>query len=108
MPVDLLNFRKVSARVSLHADIVLYDTRENDGTNSKSDPVLSDISRIAFCFTAVGNNPDTTVGNGETRPYTWFADQVWVGHILHFWKRVLLIFLCRVVLRKSHTLAGPS
>ncbi|KAI8817794.1 uncharacterized protein EV422DRAFT_603527 [Fimicolochytrium jonesii] len=63
VPVDLLNFRRVSEHVSIHADIVLFDTRTNDGTN-------------------VGFNPDQTVPPGETRPFTWFADQFYGSPIV--------------------------
>ncbi|KAI8912040.1 hypothetical protein DFJ77DRAFT_512077 [Powellomyces hirtus] len=63
VPVDLLNFRKVSNHVSIHADIVLFDTRTDDGTN-------------------VGFNPDQTVPPGETRPFTWFADQFYGSPIV--------------------------
>ncbi|KAJ3036877.1 hypothetical protein HDV00_002220 [Rhizophlyctis rosea] len=62
VPVDLLNFRKVSSRVSIHSELLLYDVRVNDGTN-------------------VGLNPDQTVPNGETRSYTWFADKFYGGPI---------------------------
>ncbi|KND00430.1 uncharacterized protein SPPG_09220 [Spizellomyces punctatus DAOM BR117] len=63
VPVDLRSYREVSPRVSIHADIVLFDTRVNDGTN-------------------VGKNGDQTVANGETRAFTWFADQFYGSPIL--------------------------
>ncbi|KAJ3296804.1 hypothetical protein HK104_001167 [Borealophlyctis nickersoniae] len=63
VPVDLRNFRRVSQRVSMHADIVRYDVRDSDGSN-------------------IGFNPDTTVPIGETRTYTWFADRFFGGPIM--------------------------
>ncbi|MCU0567974.1 MAG: multicopper oxidase domain-containing protein [Oculatellaceae cyanobacterium Prado106] len=48
--------REISNRVSLHANLLRYDVRFNDGT-------------------FVGQNTDQTVKPGETRTYRWYADQ---------------------------------
>ncbi|KAJ3052412.1 hypothetical protein HK097_006308 [Rhizophlyctis rosea] len=63
VPVDLRSFRKVSSRVSIHSDLVLFDVRKDDGTN-------------------VGRNPDQTVPNGATRKFTWFADRYYGGPLI--------------------------
>lgn len=54
VPVDV-DVREVSPRVSLHANALLYDVRENDGTYA-------------------GRNPDQTVPHGSHRTYRWYAD----------------------------------
>lgn len=48
--------RRVSNRVSLHANLLRYDVRHSDGTY-------------------VGKNPDQTIGPGESIVYRWHADQ---------------------------------
>lgn len=46
--------RPVSSRVSMHADMLLYDVTEDDGAN-------------------VGFNDEQTIAPGESRTYTWHA-----------------------------------
>ncbi|MDQ3748832.1 MAG: multicopper oxidase domain-containing protein [Acidobacteriota bacterium] len=48
--------RKVSNKVSLHADLLYYDVKTDDGSN-------------------VGDNPNTTIENGGTKTYFWQADE---------------------------------
>ncbi|ORX94175.1 hypothetical protein K493DRAFT_374135 [Basidiobolus meristosporus CBS 931.73] len=48
--------RQVSSHVSIHADLLLYDVRDDDGSN-------------------VGLNPDQTIPPGHIKSYTWYADQ---------------------------------
>ncbi|KAK9695141.1 hypothetical protein K7432_013123 [Basidiobolus ranarum] len=48
--------RRVSNHVSIRADLLKFDVRDNDGSN-------------------VGFNPDQTVPPKKTRTYTWHADQ---------------------------------
>ncbi|KAK9766112.1 hypothetical protein K7432_005044 [Basidiobolus ranarum] len=55
VPADDPHLR-ASNRVSIHAPLIQHDVRYDDGSN-------------------VGRNPDSTVGPGETRVYSWFADQ---------------------------------
>ncbi|KAK9763500.1 hypothetical protein K7432_009757 [Basidiobolus ranarum] len=55
VPVNDPN-RTVSNRVSIHAPLIQHDVRYDDGSN-------------------VGYNEDSTVGPGDTRIYSWYADQ---------------------------------
>ena len=53
-PLTFRPLRPVSSRVSLHADMVLYDVTQDDGAN-------------------VGLNPEQTIAPGDSRTYTWHA-----------------------------------
>ena len=48
--------RKVSNKVSLHADLLHYDVKTNDGSN-------------------VGNNVNSTIENSGDKTYVWHADE---------------------------------
>lgn len=55
VPVDVHpEKRPVSTQVSMHADLLQYDVRSDDGAN-------------------IGQNPIQSIGRGNARTYTWYA-----------------------------------
>ncbi|RDV16874.1 hypothetical protein DXT99_01815 [Pontibacter diazotrophicus] len=67
VPVDILD-RPVSGRVSIHADLLLYDITTSDGCNVGYNPVDH------WMKPEPDNRIDQTVGHGKKKIYTWYAD----------------------------------
>lgn len=67
VPVERLD-RSVSSRVSLHADMVTYDVRSDDGVNVGMNPLATDQTVAPL------ERKSETTGHYSKRVYRWFAD----------------------------------